>query len=102
MNGEGTLTSLINKMTRATVAGDPAISGRRRRGSGCGQLCAQFQPPRPHYDRGYGKLFLDHVTQANEGYDFDFLRAGETDGSITMDEFVLKICLRFSVDRKKT
>ena len=36
---------------------------------------AQFRPPRPHYDRGYGKLFLDHVTQANEGCDFDFLRA---------------------------
>jgi Dihydroxyacid dehydratase/phosphogluconate dehydratase len=36
---------------------------------------AQFQTPRPHYDRGYGKLFLDHVTQANEGCDFDFLRA---------------------------
>lgn len=36
---------------------------------------AQFRQPRPHYDRGYGKLFLDHVTQANEGCDFDFLRA---------------------------
>jgi L-arabonate dehydrase len=28
----------------------------------------------PHYDRGYGKLFLDHVTQAEEGCDFDFLK----------------------------
>jgi L-arabonate dehydrase len=36
---------------------------------------SQFRPPRPHYDRGYGKLFLEHVTQANEGCDFDFLRA---------------------------
>jgi dihydroxy-acid dehydratase len=34
---------------------------------------AAFQPPPPHYDRGYGKLFLDHVTQANLGCDFDFL-----------------------------
>jgi dihydroxy-acid dehydratase len=32
-----------------------------------------FQPPKPHYARGYGKLFLDHVTQANLGCDFDFL-----------------------------
>ena len=24
-----------------------------------------FQPPPPQYDRGYGKLFLEHVTQAN-------------------------------------
>ncbi|MBM3766508.1 MAG: dihydroxy-acid dehydratase [Acidobacteria bacterium] len=29
----------------------------------------------PHYTRGYGKLFLDHVTQAHEGCDFDFLHA---------------------------
>ena len=33
----------------------------------------QFQAPQPHFDRGYGKLFLDHVTQADEGCDFDFL-----------------------------
>ena len=32
-----------------------------------------FTPPAPHYDRGYGRLFLDHVTQANDGCDFDFL-----------------------------
>ena len=30
----------------------------------------------PHYRRGYGKLFLDQVTQAHEGCDFRFL-AGE-------------------------
>ena len=34
-----------------------------------------FAPPKPHYERGYGKMFLDHVTQANHGCDFDFLRA---------------------------
>ncbi|MBL8228091.1 MAG: dihydroxy-acid dehydratase [Bryobacterales bacterium] len=34
---------------------------------------ASFVPPPPHYTRGYGKLFLDHVTQANLGCDFDFL-----------------------------
>ncbi len=33
----------------------------------------QFTPPPPHYTRGYGKLFLSHVTQANLGCDFDFL-----------------------------
>lgn len=32
-----------------------------------------FQPAPPHYTRGFGKLFLDHVTQANLGCDFDFL-----------------------------
>jgi dihydroxy-acid dehydratase len=34
---------------------------------------AAFVPPAPHYERGYGKLFLDHVTQADQGCDFDFL-----------------------------
>jgi dihydroxy-acid dehydratase len=33
----------------------------------------QFTPPPRHYDRGYGRLFLDHVTQAHLGCDFDFL-----------------------------
>ncbi len=28
----------------------------------------------PRYERGYGWLFLQHVTQADEGCDFDFLR----------------------------
>ena len=32
-----------------------------------------FRPARPHYLRGYGRLFLEHVTQANKGCDFDFL-----------------------------
>jgi len=36
---------------------------------------AEFVPPPPSYDRGYGKMFLEHVTQAHEGCDFDFLRA---------------------------
>jgi L-arabonate dehydrase len=33
-----------------------------------------FTPPLAHYTRGYGRLFLDHVTQADLGCDFDFLR----------------------------
>jgi L-arabonate dehydrase len=32
-----------------------------------------FTPPPRHYDRGYGRLFLDHVTQADLGCDFDYL-----------------------------
>ena len=34
---------------------------------------AAFVPPPLHYTRGYGRLFLEHVTQANRGCDFDFL-----------------------------
>jgi hypothetical protein len=29
----------------------------------------------PKYTRGYGRLYLDHVLQADTGCDFDFLRA---------------------------
>jgi len=36
-----------------------------------------FQAAPPHYDRGYGALFLEHVTQANRGCDFDFLMPPE-------------------------
>jgi dihydroxy-acid dehydratase len=35
-----------------------------------------WTPPKPHYTRGFGTLYLKHVTQANEGCDFDFLEAG--------------------------
>jgi len=34
---------------------------------------AEWQRPQPAYRRGYGRLFLDHVLQAPEGMDFDFL-----------------------------
>ena len=33
----------------------------------------QWRAPAPHYERGYGALFSRHITQANEGCDFDFL-----------------------------
>lgn len=34
---------------------------------------AAWQPRRPHTERGYVHLFLEHVQQANLGVDFDFL-----------------------------
>lgn len=34
-----------------------------------------WKPAPPHYTRGYGRLFLDHVTQSHLGCDFDFLQA---------------------------
>ena len=39
-----------------------------------------WTPPAPHFARGYGAMFSRHVTQADEGCDFDFLHpasAGE-------------------------
>ncbi len=38
---------------------------------------AEWVPRKPHYTRGFGTLYLKHVTQANEGCDFDFLESGE-------------------------
>jgi dihydroxy-acid dehydratase len=34
---------------------------------------ADWRAPRPHAERGYTKLYLDHVLQADRGADFDFL-----------------------------
>jgi dihydroxy-acid dehydratase len=34
---------------------------------------AAWRAPAPHYERGYGALYADHVTQADAGCDFDFL-----------------------------
>jgi dihydroxy-acid dehydratase len=39
---------------------------------------AAWRPPAPHYERGYGKMYLDHILQAPEGCDFDFLRGRST------------------------
>ena len=37
---------------------------------------AAWTPPKPHYERGYGAMFAQHIGQADEGCDFDFLLAG--------------------------
>jgi dihydroxy-acid dehydratase len=35
-----------------------------------------WTPPEPHYQRGYGAMFQQHVLPASQGCDFDFLLAG--------------------------
>src|SRR5438874_4887058 len=35
---------------------------------------AAWTPRPPHFTGGYGRIYLDHVLQANEGCDFDVLR----------------------------
>lgn len=35
---------------------------------------AEWKRPDPPYSRGYGKLYIERVLQADEGCDFDFLR----------------------------
>jgi dihydroxy-acid dehydratase len=44
-----------------------------------GELAARraaWTLPEPRYERGYGWMFSQHILQANDGCDFDFLRAG--------------------------
>jgi len=38
---------------------------------------AAWQPPPRDYPRGYGKMSAEHIRQANEGCDFDFLEGTE-------------------------
>jgi dihydroxy-acid dehydratase len=37
---------------------------------------AAWKPAKPHFTRGFGTLYLQHVTQADKGCDFDFLEGG--------------------------
>ena len=34
----------------------------------------QLTLPEPQFSRGYGAMFLEHILQADQGCDFDFLR----------------------------
>jgi dihydroxy-acid dehydratase len=46
--------------------GDDELANRR----------AHWKPEPPRYERGFGALYAAHVTQADQGCDFDFLHAG--------------------------
>jgi dihydroxy-acid dehydratase len=37
---------------------------------------AALTPPAPRFERGYGWMFAQHIRQANDGADFDFLETG--------------------------
>ncbi len=37
---------------------------------------AAWNAPPPRYQRGYGAMFSEHIGQADQGCDFDFLQAG--------------------------
>ena len=62
---DGDLIRLDVSERRLDLAVDPAELEARR---------ASWEPPERHDRRGYRKLHVDHVLQANEGCDFDFLR----------------------------
>jgi dihydroxyacid dehydratase/phosphogluconate dehydratase len=65
---DGDMIELDVSARRLTLAvGDEELARRR----------AEWQQPPPKYVRGYGALFLKHITQANDGCDFDVLEAGQ-------------------------
>jgi len=64
---DGDLVSIDVPARRLELLVDEAELGRRR---------AAWKPPAPHYTRGFGTLYLKHVTQADQGCDFDFLEDG--------------------------
>jgi dihydroxyacid dehydratase/phosphogluconate dehydratase len=64
---DGDIIALDVPARTLTLQVDDAELARRR---------AAWVAPPPHYTRGFGTLYLKHVTQANEGCDFDFLEAG--------------------------
>jgi dihydroxy-acid dehydratase len=45
---------------------------------------ANWQAPSPSYDRGYAKLYIDHVMQADRGADLDFL-VGKSGAEVSRD-----------------
>lgn len=45
---------------------------------------AQWLPPKQQYDRGYYRLYIEHVLQADRGADFDFL-VGKSGAEVTRE-----------------
>jgi dihydroxy-acid dehydratase len=72
----GDVISIDVPNRRLELAVDDAELARRR---------ARWQPPAPRFGRGWGWIFSEHILQANEGCDMDFLQtefgftAGEPD-----------------------
>ena len=64
---DGDIIELDVPGRRLDLLVDPDELARRR---------ATWKPPEPFFQRGYGKLFSQHVTSADQGCDFDFLHSG--------------------------
>lgn len=46
-----------------------------------------WQAPRPPFTRGYGRLYVEHVLQAPQGVDFDFLQGSDPVGVVAQPKF---------------
>jgi len=64
---DGDLIELDVEARKLELKVDAAELARRR---------AAWKPSASHYERGYGALYAKHVTQADQGCDFDFLHHG--------------------------
>jgi dihydroxy-acid dehydratase len=64
---DGDIIELDVAARRLDLRVDAAELARRR---------AEWTPPPARYARGFGALYLKHVTQADQGCDFDFLEHG--------------------------
>lgn len=60
----GDMISLDVAQRSLTLEVEEAELARRR---------AALKPVQPAFERGYGRMFIDHVQQADKGVDFDFL-----------------------------
>jgi dihydroxy-acid dehydratase len=65
---DGDLIELDVERRRLDVRLEPDELARRR---------AAWQAPAPRFSRGYGRMFAEHIQQANDGCDFDFLTGTE-------------------------
>lgn len=57
----------VAKRSITMEVSDEELAGRR----------AQWAAPAPRFERGYGRLFIEHILQADQGCDFDFLLPAE-------------------------
>jgi dihydroxy-acid dehydratase len=62
----------VDKRTLTLLVPEEELARRR----------ALWTPPKPVADRGYVRMFIEHVEQADQGCDFDFLRGGS--GSVVL------------------
>jgi dihydroxy-acid dehydratase len=71
-NGDMIALDVPNR--RLDLLVEPEVVARRQ---------GQAPRPTPHYRRGYGWLFTQHILQADQGCDFDFLRAERLVSSVS-------------------